>query len=467
MYKKLFAVLLSSCMVISLAGCGSGEAGKKAEANTGGSTETDKKVITFYTWASDANQVFNKNMVAEYEKNHPNIDIDDNYIPYAEYLSKINTMAAADSMPDIFNVPEGNVYEWGEKGAVLDLKPLYEEAGIDPYDISLSATIYATDDNIWSVGYDVATMCLFYNKDLFKENNIEEPSKDPQNPISWTEFVETAKKLTKDVNGKTPDEEGFDPENVQVYGTKMMDNWAKFIPLLHSNGAGIANADGTELSINTEKGIEVIQSIADLSLKEHCAPGAGASQGAFADDSAMLMNGQLAMTMNGGWALSNYMNEGFDVGVAAIPAFETPANISWTAGLCMSPNAKDNKEAFEFYQYFTNCSNSIDAAISSGVSLGGLPCSTNVFDGGENQKKWVSTYAKVDATEACETIKNILFDKNNTLRENVLLKNFPTIVETTLPPILDPVWLGEMTAEEALAGYNVSSQLDGVWKVLK
>ena len=73
-----------------------------------------KRNSDLYMWAADAEQEFDKAIVAQYEKEHPDIDIEENYIPYAEYLSKINTMAAAGSMPDIFNLPEGNVLS-GEK----------------------------------------------------------------------------------------------------------------------------------------------------------------------------------------------------------------------------------------------------------------------------------------------------------------------------------------------------------------
>ncbi len=188
------------------------------------------------------------------------------------------------------------------------------------------------------------------------------------------------------------------------------------------------------------------------------------AKGAFSDASAMLMNGQVAMVIDGGWALANYTNEGFDVGVAPIPAFKQAADISWTAGLCMSPNAAENKAAFDFYQYFTNFTNSIEAALDQGVSLGGLPQTLEVFDGGENEQKWISTYSKVDATEMCEAFKNILQADTTVLGDNVRVKNFPVIVDNTIVPALDSVWLGETTAEEALTSLDLSDSIDGYWK---
>ena len=95
-------------------------------------SDGDKKVISFYSWSEMAEQDFDKAVIAQYEKEHPDVDVVENFIPYNEYLSKMNTMAAADSMPDVFKLPEANVMEWGTKGAVLDLKPLYDKVGIKP-----------------------------------------------------------------------------------------------------------------------------------------------------------------------------------------------------------------------------------------------------------------------------------------------------------------------------------------------
>lgn len=130
----------------------------------------------------------------------------------------------------------------------------------------------------------------------------------------------------------------------------------------------------------------------------------------------------------------------------------------------MSPNAADNKEAFDFYQYFTNFMNSIQAALGQGVSLGGLPHTLEVFDSGENEKKWVSTYTKVDATQMCEAFKNILQADTTVLGDNVRVKNFPVIVDNTIVPALDNVWLGEVSAKEALEALDLSDSIDGYWK---
>lgn len=454
MVKKYVSILLGICLIGTMAGCG----------NEGESESTDEKtVISFYSWSENAEQDFDKAIIAQFEKENPDIDVEEVFVPYSEYLSKMNTMAAAESLPDVFKLPEGNVLEWGEKGALLDVKPLFEEAGVDLENFMVNSAIFQVDENVWGVGCNVATIALYYNKDLFEQAGIEVPSSDADNPWTWEELVNAARKLTKDANGNTSEDPDFDSDNIAVYGTMMPTDWNVFIPLLYTNGAGIANEEGTELLINTPEGIEVIQSIADLSQVYQCAPSVAMAEGAFADKTTMLMNGQVAMLIDGSWSLGTYANEGFDVGVAQIPMFSQPANMSWTAGICMAPESAENEAAFEFYQYYTDFSNALSTSLNENVALGGLPHTLNVFDDGENEADWIATYTEVDETANCEMFKDILNQEGTRLGENVTLKNFPSIVDSTIMSALDNVWLGNQTAEEALSSINVDSDLQGVW----
>lgn len=139
MLKKKTALLMGTCMLTSMFG---GALTAQAEEET----------ITFYSWSSGSEAEADTAVCAQYEAEHPGVTVEPTFIPYAEYLSKLNTMAAAGSMPDVFKVPEMNALEWGSKGALLDLKPLYDEAGINPLDrwfrllYSRAVTVYGALD---------------------------------------------------------------------------------------------------------------------------------------------------------------------------------------------------------------------------------------------------------------------------------------------------------------------------------
>ena len=74
MFKKSLAVLLGTCMVCSLAGCGGSSdagSGSSGEESKKGESAGGKKVVSFYSWSESAEQDFDKAVVAQYEKEHP------------------------------------------------------------------------------------------------------------------------------------------------------------------------------------------------------------------------------------------------------------------------------------------------------------------------------------------------------------------------------------------------------------
>lgn len=429
-----------------------------------GDQSKEKKIVNFYTWVGDAEQDYVKAMIAQYEEENPDVDIVDNYVPYGEYLSKLSTLEASGNMPEVFQLIEGKVFEWGDKGALLNLKPLFDEAGINLEEERISDSIFSTDGKVYGVGWDLITMCLFYNKEMFRENNIEFPPESADEPWTWDEFVDAAKSLTKDVNGKTPYDSGFDEDNIVIYGTVMPANWTKLLALLRTNNASFASEDGTRFGLTEPEAIEVIQKIKDLSEKELCAPDYSIGVNLEANIPAMIMNGQVGMMIEGSWNLPNYTNEGYDIGVAQIPMFAVPANVTWSTSICMSPEAVDNEEAFEFLRYATDYNNEIAATVKTGISPGAIPQTKSIYVDDTGMQKWISAYTKVNAEEICYALKDIVEQENTTLGENIRLKNFNVIIENKIVPALESIWLDEKSPEEAFGVVDLSEELEGVWK---
>ena len=106
MFRKLILVAIILLSVDGIMAVGRTQEGANEEAKT---------KITFYTWWSGAEQDFGKALVRDFEALHPNIDIDDNYVPFSEYVSKLNVMTAANSMPDVFSLPEYITNSWVRK----------------------------------------------------------------------------------------------------------------------------------------------------------------------------------------------------------------------------------------------------------------------------------------------------------------------------------------------------------------
>jgi multiple sugar transport system substrate-binding protein len=91
-------------------------------------------------------------------------------------------------------------------------------------------------------------------------------------PTNAEEFAAAAMAATTDVNGLHPNEEGFDPDNVEVWG--MYPTWFRYtIPsTLWQYGSSVISADGTEATLDSPESIAAIKYWHDLIHVHHVAP---------------------------------------------------------------------------------------------------------------------------------------------------------------------------------------------------
>jgi multiple sugar transport system substrate-binding protein len=422
-----------------------------------------KKNVVYYSWAGGAEQQIQEAVVKDFMESHPDINVELNFVTWDEFIPKLNTMFAAQNPPDVFMVPEYLNNEWGEKGQLEDVAPLYRQRGIDVNTFFLSQYLFKNSrGNVWGVMAYPAIIFLFYNKDLFREAGVPFPPTDSVNPWTWDEFVEAAKRLTKDSSGRTPNDPGFNYDNIVQFGARIPTGWNPYLSFLYNGGTSIANSTGTELAIASPAGYRVIQSLADLALVHKVAPTVAlARTSAFSSASTMLMNGQLAMLFEGCYAYGNYENENFDVGIAPIPTF-TPGqgrSMTWAAGRGLKKGA--SAEAFEFYMYIADANNYINSARKHNISVSGLlPWTSNTYSDPNLNAAWLSCFPQ-EFTRAAQDITT----RSAVVAENITLKNFSEIMDQGVTPALDRVWLGEETAEQALSRIraDVSAKLQGVW----
>ena len=119
-----------------------------------------------------------------------------------------------------------------------------------------------------AVPFDNHGWLLWYNANL-----VEAAGLDPENlPKNGEEFIQWAQKITTDVNGLHPTDEGFDPNNVDVWGMEF--TWPRFtIPTtLWQYGAAVVSADGKTATLDSPEAIAAVQYWHDLMYKYYVAP---------------------------------------------------------------------------------------------------------------------------------------------------------------------------------------------------
>jgi multiple sugar transport system substrate-binding protein len=265
--------------------------------------------LTFVGWGGPEEQGVFKHLVEVFNANNPDVVIEYTPIP-DDYVTKLKTMIAGGTPPDIAYVPDGDFSALVTKGQLVSIQRFVDASQvIDPdniwpsalgryrYDVATSSI--GTGD-LYALPKDIGPTVLYINKDLFKAANV--PLPDPKQPLTWDQVVEIGNQITVDASGRHPDEAGFDINTVQVFGVG--DIW--FENAVYGNGGQIVSDDGRTFVADMPETVAAIQFLADLTHKYQVHP--TSQQVASQSVGQMFESGKLAMTTNGRWATTFYRN---------------------------------------------------------------------------------------------------------------------------------------------------------------
>jgi raffinose/stachyose/melibiose transport system substrate-binding protein len=134
-----------------------------------------------------------EDIAADYEAEHPDVDIQLQFLENEAFKAKLPTLLQSDAAPDFF-------YSWGggvlrqqaETGALMDLSEAINADGgawAKSYKpAALNGLTY--DGKTWAVPYRMGTVAFFYNKALFEKAGLEAES-----IKTWDDFLGAVKTL--------------------------------------------------------------------------------------------------------------------------------------------------------------------------------------------------------------------------------------------------------------------------------
>ncbi|HZG56798.1 sugar ABC transporter substrate-binding protein [Paenibacillus sp.] len=429
--RKLVTSLLLAVAMLTAA-CSTQSTGGK------GASSGETVTIRFVDWEGEEAHKQVEKMLKTFEEQNPGIKVDYQSVPYDQYLTKLNSQAASNTLPDIAQMPEGQVLQWAQKGVLMDLSAI-----LDGAPSKLETNKFKTPDGK-TVGISVANeiILMFYSKKMFDDAGLPYPPAEVEKAWTWEEMVEVARKLTKDVNGKHPGEAGFDPENIAQYGInipKLDFMWAAFAK---SNGGGVVSKDGKELLVDTPETIEALQKIADLTLVEHVSPSVSQST-SLPDLAARMLTGKVAMNIDGQWATQSFeVTEGLEYGIGVLPKFKKAVTVNAGGADVIFNSTKHPDEAAKLLQFLLDPNNSLPQ-IQSGLWM---PNEERWYTEPDLIAKWIDNDAHVEEYKTAVVDYALKATEQNAF---FIVPNAGEISDV-LGPGLDPVWLGEKTAEEAM-----------------
>lgn len=318
--------------------------------SSGGSGESDGDVkLTFRTWDTNAQAAYEESF-ATFTKEHPNITVDVEVVPWADYFTKLRTDIAGDSAADLFWINASSYAPYAEAGALSDISEVYGddfEAAAQEWAPSVVEQ-FTHDGTLFALPQTSdGGIAVYYNADLLAKAGVtpEEVSKLQWAPGGGSDdtLIPTLQKLTLDASGKTAAESGFDAQNVAQYGyNAAADLQAIYLPFIGSNGGTFQ--DGEKFTFSDPKTVEAFQYLVDLINEHHVAPDAADTNtnGDFSRD--QFLQGKMALFQSGLYNLANVAdNADFEWGVAMMPAGPEGA-VSVTNGVAVAGNAKSEHQ---------------------------------------------------------------------------------------------------------------------------
>jgi len=441
-FRLGLALPMILALAVFAAACTGGSGGGSSESGGGSSSPAAGKEevvkLKFLYWGSNEEKKAVESMIKSFNESHSNIQVVGEHVP-GDYNTKINTLMASNELPDVAYLPDALASQWGIEGRLLDFTPYMDENQDLKNRVPLS--FYYSEPGK-PAGFSTAAevMVLYYNKDLFDEAGLPYPPAEADKAWTWEEFVEVARKLTKDSSGRTALDDGFDPNNIVQFGFSFDSDRASWGPFLASNGGDITDETGTQYALNSPEAVEVFQALQDLVFKYHVSPSLVQQQN-LPNNNIRLQTRKVAMVIDGTWSLLDMSQTDMNFGIGVLPKFKEPKTMYIAGASVIFSTTKYPKEAIEFYKYHNN-PQQVDL-----YKIGlWMPVELKYYEDPQLIESW--TNGGVHPPEFKTAAMDYLLN-NAVISPSASLKNWPDI-KTKMQPALDKIFTNAQPVQEVL-----------------
>ncbi|SFB28696.1 multiple sugar transport system substrate-binding protein [Cohnella sp. OV330] len=354
-----------------------------AASDTPASSAKDPVTLKLMTYTASGQEQTLKAMIDAFQAANADVKVDYEVVPYADYTTKLNTLLASGSAPDLFEVGYENFLTYAAKDQLLDLTPsIAADSSFKP-DVYKKLAYDAFNYNGKQMGVteSFSDVVLFYNKDLFDAKGLAYPDAS----WTWKEELEAAQKLTDAKKG--------------IWGTYAPIQFYEFYKTIAQNGGGVWSADGKP-TLNSPANVEALQWMIDKASKYKVSP--PLNDDTFNQPDADLnafVNGKLAMARFGIWNFAKFSEAKFNWDIALEPGNTQKAHHFFADGLVAAKTTKNADAAWRFLKFFTSAPEAVSKRIEAGWSI---PAVTDpaVLDAYYKQKPPESKQVVTDALDS-------------------------------------------------------------------
>jgi sn-glycerol 3-phosphate transport system substrate-binding protein len=197
-------------------------------------------------------------MVAEFEKENPDIDVEPVYAGnYNQIMQKVQTAVMGGNPPDIAVVEISELFSLLQMDSLIPLDSYIEMEGgqkfLDNFYKGFLGNAYGRDGKIYGFPFQRSTPILYWNKDMFQAagDKLKAAGLDPNRPPkNWDELVEYAKILTIREGNQT-----------KQYGLIIPGGWNDWIfeAFSRQNGSQLIKEDGLTVTFDSSENLEALK----------------------------------------------------------------------------------------------------------------------------------------------------------------------------------------------------------------
>ena len=227
--------------------------------------------------------------IKEFERTHPQIEVEIENVVYSMHVQKLLTSSAAKvPIADLIILEDWFATEMLERDYFIDLKDkIYNDLDTSLIFLKPIEDYKNSKGEIIAFPNFLISSVLFYNKDIFDNAKLSYPDS------TWTydDFLQAAKKLTRDKDG-----DGI----IDEWGIQL--NYSPFLDvLLYAFGGGVLSPDRKRPMIDKPESIEAIKFFVDLYKVHKVAP---VPNPAAMSNTVAFLSGKFAMAI-----ISNYVTK--------------------------------------------------------------------------------------------------------------------------------------------------------------
>jgi multiple sugar transport system substrate-binding protein len=292
--------------------------------------------ITYFTFSAAPDHLKDLDqMIAAFKTANPGIDVKVETAPFDQYFTKLQTLIAGGTAPDVFELNYENFVSYASKDVLLDLTPLASaETDFAKRFYPRAYAAFSRDGKQYGLPQSFSNVVLFYNKDLFDAAGVSYPNES----WTWKEELEAAQKLTNQEKG--------------IWGSYSPVQFWEFYKTAAQNGCGVFSADGAQITINQPGCVAALKWMVDKINTYHVAPTDAEMAGV--SDGDLFKQGKIAMLRTGIWMFSAFKDTPFKWDIALEPGGTQKAHHFFANAVAISAKTQQQDAAWKWAKFFTS-----------------------------------------------------------------------------------------------------------------